>query len=185
MAKKTINKDTKVTTAKTVEETPVVSEKKEENVVNLEKVDDTEDKKDVSEVIVPDNISENVDKTDEPDNVEQLEKPEAPKEMLNESVSDDNKDDEEKDWLPKDDEEKDEKPKDDDEKAEYTVDTQVISELIDPESAGMSSITPTYVTCPPINDAYVESDVTPTYTAQCPPKPETEKQDSYVAQRPY
>lgn len=175
MAKKTINKDTKVTTAKTVEETHVVSEKKEENVVNLEKVDDTEDKKDVSEVIVPDNISENVDKTDEPDNVEQLEKPEAPKEMLNESVSDDNKDDEEKDWLPKDDEEKE----------EYTIDNQVISELIDPESAGMSSITPTYVVCPPIKDAYVESDATPTYTAQCPPKPETEKQDAYVAQRPY
>ena len=175
MAKKTINKDTKVTTAKTVEETPVVSEKKEENVVNLEKVDDTEDKNDVSEVIVPENISENVDKTDEPDNVEQLEKPEAPKEMLNESVSDDNKDDEEKDWLPKDDKEK----------AEYTVDTQVISELIDPESAGMSSITPTYVACPPIKDAYVASDVTPTYTAQCPPKPATEKPDAYVAQRPY
>ena len=175
MAKKTINKDTKVTTAKTVEDTPVVSEKKEENVVNLEKVDDTEDKKDVSEVIVPDNISENVDKTDEPDNVEQLEKPEAPKEMLNESVSDDNKDDEEKDWLPKDDEENE----------EYTVDTQVISELIDPESAGMSSITPTYVACPPIKDAYVASDATPTYTAQCPPKPTTEKPDAYVAQRPY
>ena len=175
MAKKTINKDTKVTTAKTVEETPFVSEKKEENVVNLEKVDDTEDKKDVSEVIVPDNISENVDKTDEPDNVEQLEKPEAPKEMLNESVSDDNKDDEEKDWLPKDDEEKE----------EYTIDNQVISELIDPESAGMSSITPTYVACPPIKDAYVASDATPTYTAQCPPKPATEKLDAYVAQRPY
>ena len=175
MAKKTINKDTKVTTAKTVEETPVVSEKKEENVVNLEKVDDTEDKKDVSEVIVPENISENVEKVDVLENADLLEKPEAPKEMLNESVSDDNKDDEEKDWLPKDEEEK----------AEYTVDTQVISELIDPESAGMSSITPTYVACPPINDAYVESDATPTYTAQCPPKPETEKQDSYVAQRPY
>ena len=175
MAKKTINKDTKVTTAKTVEETPVVSEKKEENVVNLEKVDDTEDKKDVSEVIVPDNISENVDKTDEPDNVEQLEKPEAPKEMLNESVSDDNKDDEEKDWLPKDDEEK----------AGYTVDTPAISELIDPEYAGMSSITPTYVACPPIKDSYVEPEATPTYTAQCPPKPATEKPDAYVAQRPY
>ena len=175
MAKKTINKDTKVTTAKTVEETPVVSEKKEENVVNLEKVDDTEDKKDVSEVIVPENISENVDKTDAPENVEPLEKPEAPAEILNESVSDDNKDDEEKDWLPKDDKEK----------AEYTVDTQVISELIDPESAGMSSITPTYVACPPIKDAYVAQDATPTYTAQCPPKPETEKPDAYVAQRPY
>lgn len=175
MAKKTINKDTKVTTAKTVEETPVVSEKKEENVVNLEKVDDTEDKKDVSEVIVPENISDNVEKVDVLENAELLEKPEAPTETLNESVSDDNKDDEEKDWLPKDDKEK----------AEYTVDTQVISELIDPESAGMSSITPTYVACPPIKDAYVASDVTPTYTAQCPPKPETEKQDSYVAQRPY
>ena len=175
MAKKTINKDTKVTTAKTVEETPVVSEKKEENVVNLEKVDDTEDKKDVSEVIVPENISDNVEKVDVLENAELLEKPEAPTETLNESVSDDNKDDEEKDWLPKDDEEKE----------EYTVDTQVISELIDPESAGMSSITPTYVACPPIKDAYVESDATPTYTAQCPPKPETEKQDSYVAQRPY
>ena len=175
MAKKTINKDTKVTTAKTVEETPVVSEKKEENVVNLEKVDDTEDKKDVSEVIVPENISDNVEKVDVLENAELLEKPEAPIETLNESVSDDNKDDEEKDWLPKDDKEK----------AEYTVDTQVISELIDPESACMTSITPTYVTCPPINDAYVASDVTPTYTAQCPPKPETEKQDSYLAQRPY
>ena len=175
MAKKTINKDTKVTTAKTVEETHVVSEKKEENVVNLEKVDDTEDKKDVSEVIVPENISDNVEKVDVLENAELLEKPEAPTETLNESVSDDNKDDEEKDWLPKDDEEK----------AEYTVDTQVISELIDPESAGMSSITPTYVACPPIKDEYVESDATPTYTAQCPPKPETEKQDSYVAQRPY
>ena len=175
MAKKTINKDTKVTTTKTVEETPVVSEKKEENVVNLEKVDDTEDKKDVSEVIVPENISENVEKVDVLENADLLEKPEAPTEMLNESVSDDNKDDEEKDWLPKDDEEKE----------EYTIDNQVISELIDPESAGMSSITPTYVACPPIKDAYVASDVTPTYTAQCPPKPETEKQDSYVAQRPY
>ena len=175
MAKKTIDKDTKVTTTKTVEGTPVVSEQKEENVVNLEKVVDTDDKKDVSEVIVPENISDNVEKVDVLENAELLEKPEAPTETLNESVSDDNKDDEEKDWLPKDDKEK----------AEYTVDTQVISELIDPESAGMSSITPTYVTCPPINDAYVASDVTPTYTAQCPPKPETEKQDSYVAQRPY
>ena len=175
MAKKTINKDTKVTTAKTAEETPVVSEKKEENVVNLEKVDDTEDKKDVSEVIVPENISDNVEKVDVLENAELLEKPEAPTETLNESVSDDNKDEEDKDWLPKDDEEKE----------EYTIDNQVISELIDPESAGMSSITPTYVACPPINDAYVESDATPTYTAQCPPKPETEKQDAYVAQRPY
>ena len=175
MAKKTINKDTKVTTAKTVEETPVVSEQKEENVVNLEKVDDTEDKKDVSEVIVPENISDNVEKVDVLENAELLEKPEASTETLNESVSDDNKDDEEKDWLPKDDKEK----------AEYTVDTQVISELIDPESAGMSSITPTYVACPPIKDAYVASDVTPTYTAQCPPKPATEKPDAYVAQRPY
>ena len=175
MAKKTINKDTKVTTTKTVEETPVVSEKKEENVVNLEKVDDTEDKKDVSEVIVPENISENVEKVDVLENADLLEKPEAPTEMLNESVSDDNKDDEEKDWLPKDDEEKE----------EYTIDNQVISELIDPESAGMSSITPTYVACPPINDAYVAQEATPTYTAQCPPKPATEKPDAYVAQRPY
>ena len=175
MAKKTIDKDTKVTAAKTVEDTSVASEQKEENVVNLEKADDTEDKNDVSEVIVPENISENVDKTDAPENVEQLEKPEAPKEMLNESVSDDKKDEEDKD----------DESKDDEEKAEYTVDAPAISELIDPESAGMSSITPTYVTCPPINDAYVASDVTPTYTAQCPPKPETEKQDSYVAQRPY
>ena len=175
MAKKTIDKDTKVTTAKTVEETPVVSEQKEENVVNLEKVDDTEDKKDVSEVIVPENISDNVDKVDLLENAELLEKPEAPTETLNESVSDDNKDDEEKDWLPKDDKEK----------AEYTVDTQVISELIDPESAGMSSITPTYVACPPIKDAYVAPETTPTYTAQCPPKPVTEKPDAYVAQRPY
>ena len=175
MAKKTINKDTKVTTAKTVEETHVVSEKKEENVVNLEKVDDTEDKKDVSEVIVPENISDNVEKVDVLENAELLEKPEAPTETLNESVSDDNKDDEEKDWLPKDDEEK----------AEYTVDTQVISELIDPESAGMSSITPTYVACPPIKDAYVAQEAMPTYTAQCPPKPATEKPDAYVAQRPY
>ena len=175
MAKKTINKDTKATTAKTVEETPVVSEKKEENVVNLEKVDDTEDKKDVSEVIVPENISENVDKTDVPENVEQLETPEAPTEMLNESVSDNKKDEEDKD----------DRSKDDEEKAEYTGVSPVISELIDPESAGMSSITPTYVACPPIKDAHVASDVTPTYTAQCPPKPETEKQDSYVAQRPY
>ena len=173
MAKKTINKDTKVTTAKTVEETPVVSEKKEENAVNLEKVVDTDDKKDVSEVIVPENISENVEKVDVLENADLLEKPEAPTEMLNESVSDDKKDDEDKDEVSKDDEEG------------YDVDTPTISELIDPESAGMSSITPTYVACPPINDAYVESDVTPTYTAQCPPKPETEKQDSYVAQRPY
>ena len=170
MAKKTIDKDTKVTTTKTVEETPVVSEQKEENVVNLENVDDTEGKKDVSEVIVPENISENVDKTDVPENVEQLEKPEAPTEMLNESVSDDKKDEEDKD---------------DEEKAEYTVDAPAISELIDPESAGMSSITPTYVACPPIKDAYVASDATSTYTAQCPPKPATEKPDAYVAQRPY
>ena len=175
MAKKTINKDTKVTTAKTVEETPVVSEQKEENVVNLEKVDDTEDKKDVSEVIVPENISDNVEKVDVLENAELLEKPEAPAEMLNESLSDDKKDDEDKD----------EEPKDDDEKAGYTVDTPAISELIDPEYAGMSSITPTYVACPPIKDAYVEPEATPTYTAQCPPKPETEKPDAYVAQRPY
>ena len=175
MAKKTIDKDTKVTAAKTVEDTSVASEQKEENVVNLEKVDDTEDKKDVSEVIVPENISDNVEKVDVLENAELLEKPEAQTETLNESVSDDNKDDEEKDWLPKDDKEK----------AEYTIDTQVISELIDPDSVCMSSITPTYVACPPIKDEYVESDATPTYTAQCPPKPETEKQDSYVAQRPY
>ena len=175
MAKKTIDKDTKVTTAKTVEETPVVSEQKEENVVNLEKVDDTEDKKDVSEVIAPENISENVEKVDAPENAEPLDKPEAPAEMLNESVSDDKKDDEYKD----------EESKDDEEKAGYTVDTPAISELIDPESAGMSSITPTYVACPHIKDAYVASDATPTYTAQCPPKPATEKPDAYVAQRPY
>ena len=170
MAKKTIDKDTKVTTTKTVEETPVVSEQKEENVVNLENVDDTEGKKDVSEVIVPENISDNVEKVDVLENAELLEKPEAPTEMLNESVSDDKKDEEDKD---------------DEEKAEYTVDAPAISELIDPESAGMSSITPTYVTCPPSNDAYVASDATPTYTAQCPPKPATEKPDAYVAQRPY
>ena len=175
MAKKTIDKDTKVTTTKTVEDTPVVSEQKEENVVNLEKVDDTEDKKDVSEVIATENISENVDKADAQENAEQLDKPEAPAEMLNESVSDDKKDDEEKD----------EESKDDEEKAGYTVDTPAISELIDPESAGMSSITPTYVACPPIKDAYVASEATPTYTAQCPPKPATEKPDAYVAQRPY
>ena len=175
MAKKTIDKDTKVTTTKTVEDTPVVSEQKEENVVNLEQVDDTEDKKDVSEVIATENISENVDKADAQENAEQLDKPEAPAEMLNESVSDDKKDDEEKD----------EESKDDEEKAGYTVDTPAISELIDPESAGMSSITPTYVACPPIKDAYVASEATPTYTAQCPPKPATEKPDAYVAQRPY
>jgi hypothetical protein len=93
--------------------------------------------------------------------------------MLNESVSDDEKDDKEKDEDSKDDE------------AGYTVDTPAISELIDPESVGMSSITPTYVACPPIKDAYVASDATPTYTAQCPPKPATEKPDAYVAQRPY
>ena len=173
MAKKTIDKDTKVTTTKTVEGTPVVSDQKEENVVNLEKVVDIDDKKDVSEVIVPENISENVDKTDVPENVEPLEKPEAPAEMLNESVSDDKKDDEDKDEVSK------------DEEAGYDVDTPSISELIDPESAGMSSITPTYVACPPIKDAYVASDATPTYTAQCPPKPATEKPDAYVAQRPY
>ena len=173
MAKKTIDKDTKVTTTKTVEGTPVVSDQKEENVVNLEKVVDIDDKKDVSEVIVPENISENVDKTDAPENVKQLEKPELPTEMLNESVSDDKKDDEDKDEVSK------------DEEAGYDVDTPSISELIDPESAGMSSITPTYVACPPIKDAYVASDATPTYTAQCPPKPTTEKPDAYVAQRPY
>ena len=173
MAKKTIDKDTKVTTTKTVEGTPVVSEQKEENVVNLEKVVDTDDKKDVSEVIAPENISENVDKTDVPENVEPLEKPEAPAEMLNESVSDDKKDDEDKDEVSKDDE------------AGYDADTPSISELIDPESAGMSSITPTYVACPPIKDAYVVQEATPTYTAQCPPKPVTEKPDAYVAQRPY
>ena len=175
MAKKTIDKDTKVTTAKTVEETPVVSEQKEENVVNLEKVDDTEDKKDVSEVIAPENISENVEKVDAPENAEPLDKPEAPAEMLNESASDDKKDYEDKD----------EESKDDEEKEGYTVDTPAISELIDPEYAGMSSITPTYVACPPIKDAYVEPEATPTYTAQCPPKPATEKPDAYVAQRPY
>ena len=167
--------NTKATTTKTVEGTPVVSEQKEDNVVNIEKVVDIDDKKDVSEVIVPENISENVDKTDAPENVEPLEKPEAPAEMLNESVSDDKKDDEEND----------EESKDDEEKAGYTVDTPAISELIDPESAGMSSIAPTYVACPPIKDAYVASDATPTYTAQCPPKPATEKPDAYVAQRPY
>jgi hypothetical protein len=172
MAKKTIDKNTKVTTTKTIEDTPVVSEQKEENVVNLEKIDDTEDKKDVSEVIVPENISENVDKTDTPENVEQLDKPEAPAEMLNESVSNDNKDDN------KDDEDKDDE-------AGYNVDTPAISELIDPESAGMSSITPTYAACHQIKDAYVAPEATPTYTAQCPPKPETEKTDAYVAQRPY
>ena len=175
MAKKTIDKNTKVTTTKPVEDTPVVSEQKEENVVNLEKIDDTEDKKDVSEVIAPENISENVEKVDAPENAEPLDKPEAPAEMLNESVSDDKKDDEEKD----------EESKDDEEKAGYTVDTPAISELIDPESAGMSSITPTYVACHQIKDAYVASDATPTYTAQCPPKPATEKPNAYVAQRPY
>lgn len=173
MAKKTIDKNTKVNTTKTVEDTPVVSEQKEENVVNLEKINDTEDKKDVSEVIVPENISENVDKTDTSENVEQLDKPEAPEEMLNESVSDDKKNDEDNDKGSKDDE------------VGYNVDTPAISELIDPESAGMSSITPTYVARHQIKDAYVASDVTPTYTAQCPPKPEMEKTDAYVAQRPY
>ena len=173
MAKKAIDKHTKVTTTKPVEDTPVVSEQKEENVVNLEKIDDTEDKKDVSEVIAPENISENVEKADVPESAEPLDKPEAPAEMLNESVSNDKKDDEDKDEGSKDDE------------AGYNVDTPAISELIDPESAGMSSITPTYVACHQIKDAYVASDATPTYTAQCPPKPETEKTDAYVAQRPY
>ena len=177
MAKKTIDKHTKVTTTKPVEDTPVVSEQKEENVVNLEKIDDTEDKKDVSEVIAPENISENVEKADVPENAEPLDKPEAPAEMLNESISNDKKDDN------KDDEDKDDDSKDDE--AGYNVDTPAISELIDPESAGMSSITPTYAACHQIKDAYVASDATPTYTAQCPPKPETEKTDAYVAQRPY
>jgi len=176
MAKKTTDKDTKVITTKTVEETPAVSEQKEENVVNLEKVDDTDDKNDVSEVIATENISENVEKEDTPENAEPLDKPETPTEMLNESASDDKKDDEEKDEESKDDEE---------DKTEYTVDTPAISESIDPESAGMSSITPAYVACPPIKDAYVASDDTPTYTAQCPPKPATEKPDAYVAQKPY
>ena len=174
MAKKTIDKDTKVTTTKTVEDASVVSEQKEDNVVNLENVDDAEDKKDVSEVIAPENISENVEKADVPENAEPLDKPEAPAEMLNESASDDKKDEEDNDEDSK-----------DDEKEGYTVDTPVISELIDPESAGMSSITPTYVACPPIKDAYVASEATPIYTAQCPPKPATEKPDAYVAQRPY
>ena len=173
MAKKTTDKDTKVTTTKTVEVAPTVSEQKEENVVNLEKADDTEDKKDVSEVIVPENISENVDKTDVLENVEPLDKPEAPAEMLNESVSDDKKDDEDKDEASKDDE------------VGQSVDTPAISELLDPESEGMSSITPKYVACPPIKDAYVASDTTLTYTAQRPPKPATEKPGAYVAQRPY
>ena len=46
-------------------------------------------------------------------------------------------------------------------------------------------ITPKYTACPPTALTKVSPSDTPKYNAQCPPKPDTEKAKSYVAQRPY
>ena len=163
MGRKALNKDTKVTTVNPVDDTPVVPEQTEENVVNLEKVDEAEAKNDVSEVITSENISENVEKVDTPDNVEPLEKQEAPAEMLNESATDGDAENENV----------------------YDVDGPGIAKVIDPETEDMNGITPTYVACPPVKDTYAPAEATPTYTAQCPPKPANEKPGAYFAQKPF
>ena len=86
MAKKTIDKDTKTTKVKNVETKNDVSNKKEDEIVNLEATDISEDKNDVSEVITHDNVSENVEKMDMPENVDLIEKTEATADMLNEET---------------------------------------------------------------------------------------------------
>lgn len=159
MAKKTTDKDAKTTKTKNVESTNDVSNKKEDEIVNLEATDISEDKTDVSEVITHDNVSENVEKMDIPENVDLIEKPETPEDVLNEEVTEENESENAED--------------------EDSVDD---ADSLDFEDYG--SI-PTYVACPPEKNKYVVPRVVKTYKAQCPPKTETSASNSYVAQKPY
>ena len=158
MAKKTIDKDTKTTKVKNVETKNDVSNKKEDEIVNLEATDISEDKNDVSEVITHDNVSENVEKMDIPENVDLIEKTEATADMLNEETVEKNESENVED--------------------EYSDDDDSL------DVADYGSI-PTYVACPPEKNKYVSPRVAKTYKAQCPPKTETSANNSYVAQKPY
>lgn len=158
MAKKTTDKDTKTTKTKNVESTNDVSNKKEDEIVNLEATDISEDKIDVSEVITHDNVSENVEKMDMPENVDLIEKTESTADMLNEETV-----------------EKNEKENVED---EYSDDDDSL------DVADYGTI-PTYVACPPEKNKYVSPRVVKTYKAQCPPKTETSANNAYVAQKPY
>ena len=108
MAKKTIDKDTKTTKVKNVETKNDVSNKKEDEIVNLEATDISEDKNDVSEVITHDNVSENVEKMDMPENVDLIEKTEATADMLNEETVEKNENENVEDEYS--DEDEDEEP---------------------------------------------------------------------------
>lgn len=158
MAKKTTDKDTKTTKTKNVESTNDVSNKKEDEIVNLEATDISEDKNDVSEVITHDNVSENVEKIDMPENVDLIEKTEATADMLNEETVEKNESENVED--------------------EYSDDDDSL------DVADYGSI-PTYVACPHEKSKYVSPRVVKTYKAQCPPKTETSANNSYVAQKPY
>ena len=158
MAKKTTDKDTKTTKTKNVESTNDVSNKKEDEIVNLEATDISEDKNDVSEVITHDNVSENVEKMDMPENVDLIEKTEATADMLNEETVEKNESENLED--------------------EYSDDDDSL------DVADYGSI-PTYVACPHEKNKYVSPRVVKTYKAQCPPKTETSANNSYVAQKPY
>lgn len=158
MAKKTIDKDTKTTKTKNVESTNDVSNKKEDEIVNLEATDISEDKNDVSEVITHDNVSENVEKMDMPENVDLIEKTEATADMLNEETVEKNESENVED--------------------EYSDDDDSL------DVADYGSI-PTYVACPHEKSKYVSPRVVKTYKAQCPPKTETSANNAYVAQKPY
>ena len=158
MAKKTIDKDTKTTKEKNVETKNDVSNKKEDEIVNLEAIDISEDKNDVSEVITHDNVSENVEKMDMTENVDLIEKTEATADMLNEETVEKNESENVED--------------------EYSDDDDSL------DVADYGSI-PTYVACPPEKNKYVSPRVVKTYKAQCPPKTETSANNSYVAQKPY
>lgn len=158
MAKKTTDKDTKTTKTKNVESTNDVSNKKEDEIVNLDATDISEDKNDVSEVITHDNVSENVEKIDMPENVDLIEKTEATADMLNEETVEKNESENVED--------------------EYSDDDDSLG------VADYGSI-PTYVACPHEKSKYVSPRVVKTYKAQCPPKIETSANNSYVAQKPY
>lgn len=158
MAKKTTDKDTKTTKTKNVESTNDVSNKKEDEIVNLEATDISEDKTDVSEVITHDNVSENVEKMDMPENVDLIEKTEGTADMLNEETVEKNESENVED--------------------EYSDDDDSL------DVADYGSI-PTYVACPHEKSEYVSPRVVKTYKAQCPPKTETSANNSYVAQKPY
>jgi hypothetical protein len=193
MAKKTIDKDTKDTKAKKVDVADPVSEQKEDKIVNPEK--DLEEKKDVSEVVTPENTSENPEKVEaEQESLNAEEKPAQPlnetvvmngdpavQTPLNEVVT----------------------PETTEEKVNEEFSGQVdgpivegdLSEVIDhtvvridpsqfAHSSRSSKPATSYDAAAP-TAFYVEDDTTPSYNAQCPPKPKTEREGAYIAQRPY